>query len=234
MLWYCGGHGVCLTKGGDPRLLTASSIAWLDRYVKGDATAQLGPGFTTVDQNGQELASDVYPPRAGRPVIAHGAGSLPLMPTVFAPIHALPGAPSAVLGTVAGGFTPTRAENALELDVRFGSNTLVLGSPALTLTYSGTAPAGVRPTRVFAQLVDTATGIVLGNQVTPIDVKLDGATHRATVSLETVVFSAAPGDTLSLQLTSSGQGYAPPRLGGNVRFTSINLSLPTAVGMRAR
>ena len=234
MLWYCGGHGVCLTKGGDPTLLTSSSIAWLDRYVKGDATAQLGPGFTTVDQNGQELASDVYPPRSGRPVTAHGAGSLPLLQTVFAPIHALPGAPSAVLGTVAGGFTPTRAANALELDVRFGSNTLVLGSPALTFSYSGTTPAGVRPTRVFAQLVDTATGIVLGNQVTPIDVKLDGATHRATVSLETVVFSAAPGDTLSLQLTSSGQGYAQPRLGGNVTFTSINLSLPTAVGMRAR
>jgi ABC-2 type transport system ATP-binding protein len=234
MLWYCGGHGVCLTKGGDPTLLTSLSIAWLDRYVKGDATAQLGPGFTTVDQNGQELASDVYPPRSGRPVTAHGAGSLPLMQTVFAPMHALPGAPSAVLGAVAGGFTPTRAENALELDGRFGSNTLVLGSPALTFTYSGTAPSGVRPTRVFAQLVDTATGIVLGNQVTPIDVKLDRATHRVTVSLETVVFSGAPGDTLSLQLTSSGQGYAQPRLGGNVRLTSINLSLPTAVGMRAR
>jgi len=153
---------------------------------------------------------------------------------VFAPVRALPGAPSAALGAVAGGITPTRAEDALELDVRFGSSTLVLGSPALTFTYSGTAQAGIRPTRVFAQLVDPATGIVLGNQVTPIDVKLDGVTHRATVTLETVVFSAAPDDTLSLQLTSSGQGYATPRLGGNVRFTSINLSLPTAVGMRAR
>ncbi|HEY6319211.1 MAG TPA: CocE/NonD family hydrolase [Acidimicrobiia bacterium] len=233
MLWFCGGHGVCLTKGGDPTLLTSSSIAWLNRYLKEDATVQLGPGFTTVDQNGQELASDVYPPPSGRPVTAHGAGSLPLMQTVFAPMHALSGAPSAALGAVAGGITPTRAENALELDVRFGS-TLVLGSPALTFTYSGTAPAGVRPTRVFAQLVDTATGIVLGNQVTPIDVTLDGATHQATASLETVVFSGAPGNTLSLQLTSSGQGYAQPRLGGNVRFTSINLSLPTAVGMRAR
>jgi ABC-2 type transport system ATP-binding protein len=234
MLWYCGGHGVCLTKGGNPALQTEASISWLNRYVKGDATAPLGPAFTTVDQNGQELASDVYPPRPGRPVTAHGAGRLPLTSTAFAPVRALPGAPSAVLGAVAGGITPTRAENALEFNVRFGSTALALGSPVLTFKYSGTTPPGVRPTRVFAQLVDNATGLVLGNQVTPIDVRLDGATHTATVSLETVVFSAAAGDALTLQMTSSGAGYAQPRLGGHVTFTSINLSLPTAVGLQPR
>ena len=42
---------------------------------------------------------------------------------------------------------------------------------------SGHAPPGARPTRVFAQLVDDATGIVLGNQITPIQVVLDGRTH---------------------------------------------------------
>ncbi|HWW54919.1 MAG TPA: hypothetical protein VNY84_14175, partial [Acidimicrobiales bacterium] len=150
------------------------------------------------------------------------------------PVRALPGAPSAVLGAVAGGITPTRAENALEFNVRFASTALALGSPVLTFKYSGTTPPGVRPTRVFAQLVDNATGLVLGNQVTPIDVRLDGATHTATVSLETVVFSAAAGDALTLQLTSSGAGYAQPRLGGHVTFTSINLSLPTAVGLQPR
>ncbi len=234
MLWYCGGHGVCLTRGGDPGLLTTSSISWLQRYVKGDATAQLGPEFTTVDQNGRELTSDVYPPRSGHAVAARGAGSLPLTKTAFVPVRALPGAPSAVLATVAGGITPTRAENALDLDVKFGNEALVLGSPVLTLTYSGTTLQGVRPTRVFAQLVDAATGIVLGNQVTPIDVTLDGATHRTTVSLETVVFSAAAGDMVTLQLTSSALGYAQPRLGGDVKLSSVDLSLPTVVGMRAR
>ena len=177
---------------------------------------------------------ECVPAGAGRPVTAARGGESSVDADVFAPVHALPGAPSAVLGAVAGGFTPTRAENALELDVRLGSTALVLGSPALTFTYSGTAPSGVRPTRVFAELVDTATGIVLGNQVTPIAVKLDHATHTATVALETVVFSGTAGDTLSLQLTSSGRGYGQPRLGGTVRFTSISLSLPTAVGMQAR
>jgi ABC-2 type transport system ATP-binding protein len=233
MLWYCGGHGVCLTNGGDQALPTTATVSWLGRYVKGDTTAQLGAAFTTVDQHGHELAADAYPPRSGSPVTARGTGTLPLTPTVFSPIHKLAGAPSAALGTVAGGITPTPAENAVNVDVQFGSPALVLGHPLLTFTYSGTAPAGSRPTRVFAQLVDPATGLVLGNQATPIDIELDGATRRVTVPLETVVFSAATGDRLRLQLMSSATGYAPPRLGGHMNFTSINLSMPTAVGMRA-
>ncbi len=234
MLWYCGGHGVCLTRGGDQRLQTSAAISWLQRYVEGDATASVGPVFTTVDQNGQELASDAYPPRVGRSVTGGGAGSLALTRTVFAPVRPLAGAPSAALGSVAAGITPTRAENALELTVRFDNPALVLGPPTLAVTYSGTVSRGPRPTRVFAQIVDPATGIVLGNQVTPIDVTLDGATHRTTVPLETVVFSAVPGATLTLQLTSSGTGYAQPRLGGRVTFTSVHFSLPTAVGVRVR
>jgi ABC-2 type transport system ATP-binding protein len=234
MLWYCGGHGVCLTSGGDLALPTTSTISWLRRYVKGDDAVQLGPAFTTVDQNGRELAADQYPPRSGTPVSAQAVGDLSLTRTAFAPIQKLAGAPSAALGSVAGGITPTRAENAIDVGVPFARPALALGHPMLALTYSGTAPPGSRPTRVFAQLVDTATGLVLGNQATPIDVKLDGATHRTTVPLETVVFSAATGDRLTLQLMSSATGYAQPRIGGHVKFTSINLSLPTAVGMRLR
>ncbi|HEV2311161.1 MAG TPA: CocE/NonD family hydrolase [Acidimicrobiia bacterium] len=234
MIWYCGGHGVCLTKGGDAALPTKASLAWLERFVKDDAAASLSPVFTTVDQNGQELASDSYPPPAGRPVGVHAAGSLPLAQTTFVPVHGVPGAPSAVLAAVAGRITPTEAQNALDVEVKFEANALVLGSPVLSFSYSGVTPKGVRPTRVFAQLVDDSTGIVLGNQVTPIAVTLDGATHRVGVSLESIVFSAAPGDTLTLQLASTGQGYAVPRLGGHIRFTSINLSLPTAVGLQPR
>ena len=44
----------------------------------------------------------------------------------------------------------------------------IVGAPTLRLTYTGTVPAGTRPTRVFAQLVDPSTGLVLGNQITPI------------------------------------------------------------------
>jgi ABC-2 type transport system ATP-binding protein len=103
----------------------------------------------------------------------------------------------------------------------------VLGAPELRITYTGTTPAGDRPTRVFAQLVDRATGLVLGNQITPIAVELDGETHSLTIPLETIVFAAAAGAELTLQLTASTPAYAKPRLGGTVVFDTIELALPT-------
>jgi ABC-2 type transport system ATP-binding protein len=47
----------------------------------------------------------------------------------------------------------------------------VVGRPSVRLIYSGTGSA----THVFAQIVDEARNLVLGNQVTPIPVRVDGA-----------------------------------------------------------
>lgn len=88
--------------------------------------------------------------------------------------------------------------------------------------------AGTRPTRVFAQLVDKATGVVLGNQVTPIDVTLDGATHTTTVPLEIVAYTAQPSSDVELQLVATTVSYGQPRLGGSVTFSAVHLSLPVA------
>ncbi len=233
MIWYCGGHGVCLTKGGDMARTGTATIAWLARYVKDDTSAHLGPAFETVDQNGAELVAATYPPTSGPAISAHGAGDLALVPTKFAPAPPVAGAPTAVLGTVAGGITPARATNGVDVTVSFADTVLVLGAPTLTITYSGTAPPGARPARVFAQLVDPATGLVLGNQITPIKVELDGKVHTTTIPLEMVVFSAARGATLTLQLTTTTAAYAQPRLGGDVKFTAIDVRLPTVAGMRA-
>ena len=108
----------------------------------------------------------------------------------------------------------------------------MLGAPKLTVTYKGTAPAGEKPTRVFAQLVDPTTGLVLGNQITPMKVELDGASHTLTVPLEMIVFSATVGAKLTLQLVASTVAYAQPRLGGRVDFSAIDVSLPTTTGLR--
>ena len=45
------------------------------------------------------------------------------------------------------------------------------------LTYRGQV-SGRRPARVFAQLVDGRTGRVVGNQITPIALRLDGRRTR--------------------------------------------------------
>jgi ABC-2 type transport system ATP-binding protein len=108
---------------------------------------------------------------------------------------------------------------------------VVVGAPSLSLTYSGTVPAGTRPTRVFAQLVDPATGIVLNNQITPVPVVLNGGTHTLTIPLETVGYTAASGTTLELQLVATTVAYITPRLGGTVHFSHIKVSLPIASGL---
>ena len=102
----------------------------------------------------------------------------------------------------------------------------------MTITYSGTSPAGDRPTRVFAQLVDDTTGLVLGNQVTPIAVVLDGKPHTVTVPLEMISHTFASGESVTLQLVASTVAYAPPRFGGTVDFTKIHVVLPIAKGLR--
>jgi len=107
----------------------------------------------------------------------------------------------------------------------------IVGAPTLTLRYEGTAPAGPRPTRVFAQLVDDATGTVLGNQITPIAVTLDGLAHSTTVPLEIVAFTAKPGAHLTLQIVATTVAYATPRLGGSISFNTVHVSLPTVTGV---
>jgi ABC-2 type transport system ATP-binding protein len=103
-----------------------------------------------------------------------------------------------------------------------------VGAPRLQLSYHGTVDRGERPTRVFAQLVDEAAGLTVGNQITPIEVTLDGETHTAEVPLEVVSHALTRSSRLTLQLVATTVAYARPRLGGSVTFESIDVSLPVA------
>ena len=230
MFWMCSGHGVCLTKAGDQKRPGAAAIAWLNRYVKGDTKVTLGPRFEYVDQNGVDYTADDFPPRAAAPVTASGRGALTLVAgDGSGPAHAT--GDTGVLGGVALAITPAKASHAANVPITIASAANVVGAPQLTLRYSGSSPAGVRPTRVFAQLVDDATGVVLGNQVTPIGVVLDGQEHTTTVPLEMVAFTAVPGARLTLQLVATTVSYAPPRLGGSIDFRAVQVELPTVTGV---
>jgi len=227
MQWFCGGHGVCLTPAGDAAATGQSTLAWLNRYVKRDTTAATGPGFSFVDQNGTSYSTPSYPPAPGVPFTASGSGTLALVAGGGSgPLPATPA--NQQLGPLVAPITPAPATNAVNVPVPFPRAGVVVGAPRLVLTYSGTVPAGTRPTRVFAQLVDKQTGIVLGNQVTPIPVTLDGATHTTTVPLEIVAYTAEPSSQVELQLVATTVSYEQPRLGGSVHFSTIGLSLPVA------
>jgi len=44
MLWFCGGHGSCLTDAGDGGRIETETLAWLQHYLV-DKTINTGPGF---------------------------------------------------------------------------------------------------------------------------------------------------------------------------------------------
>jgi ABC-2 type transport system ATP-binding protein len=233
MLWFCGGHGVCLTKPGDATRVQKAVIAWLNRYVQRDKTIDTGPRFETVDQNGAPYVADDYPVPTAKPVTATGQGTLRFVAGGGSGPSHPPAGSKDVLAGIAGSITPAKATNAVDVAVTVGSRAVLLGEPQLRLTYRGTTPKGVRPTRVFAQLVDDATGIVVGNQVTPIAVTLDGKPHDVSVPLEAISFTGQTGARLTLQLVATTVAYAEPRLGGSVQFDRIDVALPVATSLRA-
>jgi ABC-2 type transport system ATP-binding protein len=230
MLWMCSGHGVCLTNPGDQQLPGTAALAWLARYLKEDVTAKLGPPFEYVDQNGVEHTAAEFPPPSGAPVVASGHGTLTLTANGGSGPATASGSVGA-LGSIALPITPARAANAVNVAIGLTDAANIVGAPQLTLQYSGTTPPGARPTRAFAQLVDDATGIVLGTQITPIMVTLDGHEHTTTVPLEIVAFTAKPGSHLTLQLVATTVAYAPPRLGGSINFRAVRVTLPTVTGV---
>ena len=76
MLWFCGGHGVCLTGAGPKGHIEAAVVAWLKRYVANDATVDTGPEFEWLADDAQWRSAARYPLPAGTPITASGKGTL--------------------------------------------------------------------------------------------------------------------------------------------------------------
>ncbi|MDT5324538.1 MAG: type transport system ATP-binding protein [Mycobacterium sp.] len=227
VVWFCGGHGACVSSTNDGALIQAATMDWLDRWVKRDTTVDTGPQFEWVDQHGTQLSSTTYPILKGTPVVASttAGGTLPLVPLLggsgpqlvvlgLGPIAALLGLPSGA-----------QAFNALNLTTpKATTTTYILGAPELTFTYSGTSTSR----HVYAQLVDDTTGLVLGNLVTPVPVTLDGQSHTVTVRLEQVAQTLRPGESVTLQLVASAVPYETINSLGVMQVSGMQLTLPTA------
>ncbi len=228
MLWFCGGHGTCLVNPGDPERVADATLAWLNRWLKDDAQQQLGPRLDLIDQDGVRWTGADYPVADAEPVVATGGGELQLTSDGGAGPITLP-ANADLLGGLVQPITPAKATNAVNVTIDPGTtDALALGAPELTITYSGTADPAPLPSRVFAQLVDDTTGVVVGDQITPVAVTLDGKQHTATTDLEVIAQHLTPGHTLTLQIVATTVAYAIPRLHGEVNFNSIKISLPIA------
>jgi ABC-2 type transport system ATP-binding protein len=218
MIWFCGGHGVCLTGEGEAGKVERAVVAWMKRHLMRDASVDTGPRFEWVDDDAVWRASDRFPLPPGPPLAAEGHGTLILTPADTASGTLISAGPA--LGSVVQ--VPIRAP---------ASRTDVVGEPRVELDYSGTA---VNPAaHVFAQIVDRERNLVLGNQATPIALTLDGKPHTVSRALEGVAASATPDSTYSLQLTGGTLLYGPTRNAGTIDFSRVRIELPTGGGATA-
>jgi ABC-2 type transport system ATP-binding protein len=208
MMWFCGGHGTCLTGTGPDGHFEAAVIAWLRRYVTGVKKVKTGPGFEWLADDAKWRSSRRWPAPAGTPIAAAGSGTL-----AVSPADAASGTPTAA----------APATNAVNVPVA-AATAQVVGRPRLRLTYSGTGTA----THVFAQIVDEQRNVVVGNLVTPIPVTLDGASHTVTRPLEAIAASLTPTGRYHLQVIGGSQVYGPVRGAAAITFSAIRLTLPTA------
>jgi ABC-2 type transport system ATP-binding protein len=221
MVWFCGGHGACLTSVNDGELIATRTMAWLDRYVRGNAV-DTGPKFEWVNQHGQWSSSDALPSDPafnGTPMVTSGPGGV-------LPLQSFGGSgPQDIVPPPLSLALASKASTAVDLVVSGGdSPTQFVGAPKLTFTYSGIGTSRF----VYAQLVDDQTGLVLGNVVTPIPVTLDGGTRTVTVPLEHIAHTLAPGETLTLQITGSSVAFANLSTSGVMNVSAMSVALPTA------
>jgi ABC-2 type transport system ATP-binding protein len=210
MIWFCGGHGVCLTGAGPGSdYLDDRQLAWFDRYLRGKPGADTGPKFAWIADDAQLHTSDAYPLKPAGQLSASGSGTLPIVP----------GQGSGAL------IFASQAANAVNLPVPGpASDANVVGAPHLNLTYQGTAVP--QKTWIYAQFANPRNGTVLGNIATPIPVTLDGQQHSISRDLEMVAGRAPAGGGYTLQLTASSSLYDLQRSAGSVTFNGIAVSMP--------
>jgi ABC-2 type transport system ATP-binding protein len=211
LLWFCGGHGTCLTGQGPKGYVERQVIAWLRHYVAGERAIATGPQFEYLADDAQWRSTPAYPPPAGAPLVGEGSGTLAVSPT-----DAASGSP------LAAGV----AANALNVPIAVRSAQAV-GEPKLTLTYSAT---GTGAGYVFAQIADGTRNLAVGNQVTPIPIVLDGAPHTITRPLEGIAATVTPASKLSLQITGGSLVYGPSRTTAALTVTRARVELPTITG----
>jgi len=211
MMWFCGGHGACRTGTGEPGRVERRVIAWLDRWLKDDRSADVGPRFEWLADDARWRSAANFPiPRTGA-LRGRGAGRLGLTPVASS------GALILATPVQAGALDVAIEPAAAEADL--------LGAPTLRMTYRGSAaPAG--PQQVYAQIVDEQRDVVVGNQVTPVPVTLDGRRREIQLPLEPIAAHATAGDRYRLQLVPSTTLYHPQTSAGVVEVERAEVELP--------
>ena len=223
LAWFCGGHGFCST-GANPLqadLLFADTFAWLNQYVKDEGTpADAIPVFQWWDQKAVRYTSDLLPFEPGfnqpiRYVATDTGGTLGILPILGG------SGPNSAFSFPFSLIFPTPAGNAINVALTPDTGDQIVGAAQLSFTYSGLGTSQA----VYAQFVDDATGLVVGNNVTAIPVTLDGRERTVSVPLNDIAYTVGAGDSLTLQITSWSSIFANAAI-GLVNISDIEVDLP--------
>lgn len=235
--WFCGGHGVCLLPSSmqdqQGQLNMNDTLRWLDQYVAGNGTpADEIPTFQWFDQTGEYHTSGLNPfdPEFNNPAPLRyqgDGGSLVLVPLLggSGPSDAsVPPEKPTVFSTAFALASGSKARNAVNSNVAIPVGTLVAGTPMLSFSYRGLGTSRA----VYAQLVDNATGQVVGNIVTAVPVTLDGRERTVEIPMGAIAYTVDnASDSLTLQITSSALPYADLTAWGFINIDDVNLDVPT-------
>lgn len=234
--WFCGGHGVCLLpetlQEPQGEQIMSNTLQWLDQYVAGsDTPIDDIPTFQWYDQKGGYHSSPLNPYNplfnAADPLVYRGeGGGLLLVPVLggSGPSEAsVPPAEPTTFSTAFALASGSRATNAINVAVTPPTGIDIAGGPVLRFSYSGLGTSRA----VYAQLVDNATGQVVGNVVTPVPVTLDGRQRTAEIRLAHLAYNVAdPSDSMTLQITSSALPYLDLTAWGWVNISDIEIDIP--------
>ena len=116
---------------------------------------------------------------------------------------------------------PTPAGNAINVALTPDTGDQIVGAAQLSFTYSGLGTSQA----VYAQFVDDATGLVVGNNVTAIPVILDGRERTVSVPLNDIAYTVGAGDSLTFQITGWSSIFANAAI-GLVNISDIEVDLP--------
>ncbi len=235
--WFCGGHGVCLLPQSEQsqqgQVNLNDTLKWLDQYVaQSGSPADAIPVFQWFDQAGQYHSSGTAPfdPsfNSPTPLTYQGSGKglllVPLLGGSGPSKAAVPPDKPTTFSTAFALASGSKARNAVNLAVAPPVGTDIAGTPTLSFTYKGFGTSRA----VYAQLVDNATGNVVGNIVTPVPVTLDGREHTVNIPMAPLAYSVgSAADSLTLQIASSALPYANMTAWGFIDIGTVNLAVPT-------
>jgi ABC-2 type transport system ATP-binding protein len=262
MIWFCGGHGVCTTQSAAQQtkqntIMFLQNMLWVNAYAKDYLKPALNtylsfiPPFQWWDQVGGAWTSAEMPWTGDFATgeITGGnleGGRLNSFTSKSGPLTASDAAGAVCEGLAQACEFPlnqvfaTEAKNAVEVLIPIPASTLppiddeeypetfIVGAPLVSFSYSGIGNAKA----VYAQIVDTATGQVLGNINTAIPVTLDGKDHQVVdFAIANIAYSgplpSQDASALKLQIVANSSLYQNNAVIWSVDISDVSVKLPT-------